>query len=165
MKKNILFALSALFCVCAFSFVLTSCGDDEPDTPTTMTQDFYVKGELTSQGGSYIDGETDPNDSNTKEFKFYKEIYDDVIIIIKAQKWTISFKPDEKKQKISEQNEIAKERYTAMANALDAIQMKLDQTDKDEYKCHFRMTITMEAAGEDVICSGQKTLIYEGNEK
>lgn len=104
------------------------------------------------------------NCANTKEFKFYKAIYEEVAAIIKAQVWEVTFKADEKNQKIKEQNDIADQRFSAMVRALDAVQKKLDQANKDEYKCHFSMTIEMKAVGEKEIRSGQKTLKYEGNE-
>lgn len=164
MKKNLFIALSVLFCMSAFTFVLTACGDDEPITPTTMTQEFIVKGEFTSQDGNFINGEPSLNDPNTKEYKFYKAIYDEVVAIIKAQVWEITYKSSEKNEKLKEQNEIASQRFTAMVKALDAVQQKLNAADKDTYKCHFSMTIELKAMGEKEIRSGQKTLSYAGNE-
>ena len=164
MKKNLFIALSMLLCMSAFTFVLTACGDDEPITPTTGTQEFYVRGEFTGQTGNYVNGEAGLNDPNTKEYKFYKGIYDEVVAIIKAQVWQVTYKTSEKNEKLNEQNQIASDRFSAMLKALDAVQKKLDAADKNTYKCHFSMTIELKAMGEKEIRSGQKTLKYVGNE-
>ncbi|MBO4722300.1 MAG: hypothetical protein J5629_05130, partial [Muribaculaceae bacterium] len=157
MKRNFLIAFSMLLCMSAFSIVLTACSSSEEPIDTTMSQEFYVKGMLIEQDGNYVNGEAGLNDPNTKEFKFYKAIYDEVEAIIKAQAWEITFKSDEKNQKIKEQNAVAEQRYSAMVKSLDAVQKKLDQTNKDEYKCHFSMKIELVAMGEKEICKGQKT--------
>lgn len=164
MKKKFSIALSMLVCMSALFVGLTACGSDEPAEPTTGEQEFIVKGEFIRQSGNYIDGEAGLNDANTSEFRFYKAIYEEVANIIKPQVWTISYKTNEKTQKISEQNVIASDRFSAMIKALDAVQKQLDQTDKNTYKCHFSMTIKMTAVGESEIRSGEKTLKYEGNE-
>lgn len=164
MKRNLLFALSLLLCMSALSLVLTACGSKDEPIDTNLTQEFVVKGEITSQDGNFIKGEAGLNDPNSNEYKFYKAIYDQVTTIIKAQVWKVSFKADEKSQKMKEQEEIANQRFTAMVKALDDVQKKLNQTDKDAYKCHFSMTIEMTATGEREIRSGQKTLKYAGNE-
>ena len=164
MRRKFFIALSMLVCMSAFSLMLTSCGSDDEPINNTMRQEFYVKGAITSQDGNYINGEAGLNDANTAEFKFYKAIYDEVKEIIKPQVWEISFKADEKNQKIQEQNDIANQRFSAMVTALEAVQKKLDQANKDTYKCHFSMTIELNAMGEREIRSGQKTLNYAGNE-
>ena len=161
MKKSILIALSMLVCMSA-SLVLTACGGDEPGG-NTMTQKFVVMGDFTVQDGTFVGGYAAGND-DTPEFKFYEGIYKEVKEIVKPQVWEISFKADEKDQKIKEQNAVAEQRFTEMSRALDAVQKKLDQTNKDTYKCHFSMTIKMVAAGEYEIRSGQKTVKYVGNE-
>ncbi len=166
MKKKFLIALSMLVCMSAFSLVLTACGgnDDDPIKDITMTQEFVVKGEITSQSGNYANGEAGLNDPNTKEFALYKAIYDEVKEIIKPQVWTISFKASEKSEKIKEQNNIAEQKFSAMFNALKAVQTKLNNVNKDEYKCNFDITIQMVATGEGDIRKGEMTLKYQGNE-
>ncbi len=165
MKSKFFIALSMLVCMSAISLVFSSCGkDDEPIKDTTMTQEYVVKGEITSQDGNYANGEAGLNDPNTAGFKFYKGIYDEVKEIIKAQVWEVSFKSSEKSQKIKEQNAVAESRYSAMVKALDAVQKKLDAADKNTYKCSFSMTIKLSASGESQIVSGQKTLRFNGNE-
>lgn len=84
--------------------------------------------------------------------------------IIKPQVWEISFKASDKSQKIKEQNNIAEQKFSAMFNALKAVQTKLDNANKDEYKCFFNITIQMVATGEGEIRKGQMTLKYQGNE-
>lgn len=163
MKKNLFIALSVLFCMSAFTFVLTACGDDEPTNNTTKKQAYSVKGTFKIQDGDFVGGYPGAADPNGKEFKFYESIYNEVKEIIKEQTWEVTFKTSDKDQKIKEQNAVAEQRYSAMVKSLDAVQKKLDQTNKDTYKCHFSMTIELKAVGETEILSGQKTLKYEGN--
>ena len=163
MKKNLLLAFSMLMCLSAFTVSLTACGSEEP-IPTTMTQEYLVRGSIESQDGNFVNGEASLNDPNSNEYKFYKAIYDEVTVIIKPQVWEVSFKADEKEQKIKEQTAVAESRYTAMVRALQAVQQKLDAADKNAYKCHFSMIIELKAVGEKEILSGQKTLSYQGNE-
>ena len=155
-----------LVCMSAFSLALTACGgnDDDPIKDITMTQEFVVRGEITSQDGNYINGEAGPNDPNTKEFAFYRTIYAEVKEIIKPQVWEISFNASDKSQKIKEQNDIAEQKFSTMVNALKAVQTKLNNANKDEYKCHFNITINMVATGDKEIRAGQMTLKYQGNE-
>ena len=163
MKRNILKALSMLLCMSALSLMLTACGsDNEPN----LTQEFYVRGAITEQYGTFMGGETGISgfDENSPEFKFYKAIYEEVKTIIKAQTWVVNYKQEEKAQKIKEQNEIAEKRFSEMVRALEAVQKKLDAADKNAYKCHFAMTVKMVAVGENEIRSGQKTISFEGNE-
>ncbi|MBO4721417.1 MAG: hypothetical protein J5629_00625 [Muribaculaceae bacterium] len=164
MKRNFLIALSMFLCIGAFSLVLTACGDDEPSGGNTMKQVYSVKGTFKIQDGDFVGGYPGAADPDGKEFKFYEGIYNEVKEIIKEQTWEVTFKAGEKDQKIKEQNAVAEQRYSAMVKSLDAVQKKLDQTNKDTYKCHFSMTIELKAVGEKEILSGQKTLKYQGNE-
>ena len=147
----------------ALTLVFTACGsDNEP----SLTQEFYVRGGITEQYGTFMGGETGISgfDENSPEFKFYKAIYEEVKTIIKAQTWVVNYKQEEKDKTLKEQNELADKRFSEMVKALEAVQKKLDAADKNAYKCHFAMTIKMVAMGEKEIRSGQKTLSFEGNE-
>ena len=138
-----------LLCMSALSIALASCGSDEPKNPS-LSQEFYVRGAITEQYGTFIGGETGVSgfDENSPEFKFYKAIYDEVKEIIKAQTWVINYKQDEKDQKIKEQNELAEKRFSEMSRALETVQQKLNAANKDAYKCHFGITVKMVAVGE-----------------
>ena len=160
MKRNYFIALSVLVCMSAL-LALTSCGKD--DEPGTMKQVYTVSGSYTYQDGTFVGGYSGGND-DTREFKFYESIYKEVNEIIKTQVWDVTFKADEKDQKLKEQNALAEQRYSAMVKALNAVQKKLDAADKNTYKCHFSMIISVKAVGEKEICSGQITLKYVGNE-
>lgn len=151
-----------LVCMSTVSLVLTSCGsDDEPSN--TQKQQFFVKGTMVYQDG-FANGYPGIADPEGKEFKFYEGIYNEVKGIIKAQVWEISYTPEEKNQKFKEQKDLAEKRFTEMVKALDAVQKKLNETDKNEYKCHFSMVIELIAAGDYEIRSGQKTIEFKGNE-
>ena len=164
MKRKFLIALSMLVCMSTFTLGLTACGSDDEPNNKTMTQQFTVQGKFIYQDGTFVGGYPGAADPNGKEFLFYNAIYEEVKEIIKAQVWDVSFKPDEKDQKIKEQNAVAEQRFTTMVKALEAVQKKLDQADKNTYKCHFGMKIELKAVGEKEIRSGQVTLSYAGNE-
>ena len=165
MTKKSFLSIAMVLCVCAFGIALAACGDkDEPSTPSQNTQEFSVKAVITQQGGNWTRGEGGLNGSDSKEFKFYKSIYDKVNAVVStSQSWEVKYTKSDKEAKFKENRELAESRYTTMIRALDAIQKELDQTDKEAFKCMFDMTIQVEAKGESVYRQGQKTIKYESN--
>lgn len=165
MTKKSIFSIIMLCVLSAVGFALASCGSDNDEPEKTLTQEYVVRGEITSQGGHWINGEGGLNGSNSPEFRFYKSVYDRVSALIAPQVWEVKFTANEKDAKLKEQNAVAETRFSEVLQGLKAIKQELEQMDKNTYKCHFDMTIKLVARGDKEIRSGEITLKYEGNEE